>query len=431
MSVDGIKITHAGPIQPTQTTPSVMENSDIPEIKEDSDRDFESPETEESYESWSKKNKRGYVFWIICGLIILSLFLVGSYAFSGATITIYPKTYEVALDATKVYLSDVPSKTIDIVKKQEVTISVDKLTQVDRKATGDVMLYNNFSTQPQKLIAGTRLETSSGVLFKLIDPVTIPGMKPGTKNTPGSVSAKIVADKSGSAYNVGFQDFKLPAYKGTDRYSKIFGRSKNEINNGYSGQVPNLSTNQIASTTASLKKNLRDLIIKEAKSKESGTFVFVPNAFVIEYQEPVQTVSKDGKQVTLSITAKATAILFDSTELSKAILKGENLFNNSASTTQKVSYTGSLDSVLISFPRDTLKTDLTTTKNSYFTVTGTSTIYTSINESAVIESVSRLEKERALPVLKEITNATDISISIWPFWSKTLPGKNSIHLNIK
>ncbi len=95
------------------------------------------------------------------------------------------------------------------------------------KARGSVTIYNNYSTQPQKLVATTRLLTKDGTLFRLVEGVTVPGMKViDGKKVPGSVKADVIADKPGEKYNIPPAEFTIPGFKGTARYTKFSATSE-------------------------------------------------------------------------------------------------------------------------------------------------------------------------------------------------------------
>ncbi|MBU3668533.1 MAG: hypothetical protein FGM57_01040 [Candidatus Taylorbacteria bacterium] len=387
----------------------------------------------ETYESWNRNTKKGYVFWIICGLILALLLITISYIFTGATISLVPKKYDLSVSGTKVYLSDIRHSGIKVTVKDELTVDVDGTVSVDRKASGTVVLYNAFSSAEQRLVANTRLETSGGKIFRLTKSVTIPGQKTVSgKNVPGSVEAEIVADKSGDGYNVGFQDFKLPAYKGTPRYDSIYGRSKTSVGNGYSGEVPNIGSSGIASSTKALKEKLLSLAIKDAEKKnpDSAMYALIPESYITEYGEIKQTVASNGKKVTFEGSLTLTAVFIAKDDLSKAVLKAENMIQNSTSTKSQVNYTGDTGSLRISFPKDTISKDLEDTQKMYFTVSGTSSIYTMVSEETVAQAVSNLRKDRAVPVLTELTDSPDVQIEIWPWWKNTLPSKDRIRLKI-
>lgn len=424
-SIDKTKIEHV----PYKVEPAFVDRDTIDEEVEEGD---DLSVQEETYESWSKHEKKGYVFWIMCGAIA-AVFLFGiSYLFSGATITLTPKKYDVSVESTKVYLSDVTHKKVSATASDELTVTVSGTVKVDRKATGTVVLYNSFSSGEQKLIAGTRLETTGGKIFRLKDAVTIPGQKTVSgKKVPGSVQASIEASETGESYNVGYQDFKLPAYKGTPRYDSIYARSKDSVGNGYSGEVPNLGNTGISSSTKDLKDKLLTQALEKIKGDLPNGFALIPESYIAEYGKIDQSVSKDGTKVTFKGSVTVTALLLSPEALSKSILKAENMIGTSTTTSQQAQYSGDVSSLKVQLPKDTLVSDFDTSSKMYMTVTGTTSIYSMVSQDTVAQAVSRLQVDRATPVLKELTDSDSVEISIWPWWSNVLPGKDKIRLKIK
>lgn len=390
-------------------------------------------DSEETFTTWRKKHKRGYVFWALCIGAVVVIFVAVSSFFVSANVRITPKKYEVTLESAKLYISEIPHKTVDVDSEISIDVASKGTVKVDRKAKGTVVLYNAFSSADQKLTANTRLETSDGKIFRLDNPITIPGQKTtGGKKVPGSVEALVTADKSGDDYNVGFKDFKLAAYKGTDRYEKIYARSKTNIDNGYTGEVPNISQKEIASSTASLKtilsQKIEELIL--AKAEKYPDHVYVPGSHITNFNPISQKTSADGNQVTLKGTAKATAVFFEKKSLSRQILNEEKVINTASTTQSKITYTGDITKIKAAFPADSILADLASGKNTYLTVTGTSTMYSTIDESILSQAISRLNKVQAIPVVKELVDSDQIEISIWPWWIRTLPTKSAIKVDI-
>lgn len=101
-----------------------------------------------------------------------------------------------------------------------------KSSGVNQKARGSVIIYNTFSTEPQSLVATTRLETADGKLFRLVNGVTVPGMtNTGGQKEAGVIEALVVADQSGEEYNIDPTTFTIPGFKGSPKYSAFSAKS--------------------------------------------------------------------------------------------------------------------------------------------------------------------------------------------------------------
>ena len=411
----------------TQPTSSEQDASDFEEDATNQDVEAVGEiDEEESFEEW-KKHQSGSswkAIAVISVCLILAIIFVPLY-FSNATIRISPTKHDVSLTNTKLTLGDINHKSLDTEAEGSMTIAANGTVKVERKATGTIVLYNAFNSSSQKLVAGTRLQTPNGSIFKLKNPVTIPGQTTSKgKTTPGSVSATVEADVAGDKYNLGFQDFNIVAYKGTDRYEKIYGRSKTALANGYLGTVPNISASQIASTTTALKNDILAKIdatfTKDTKDIE-GNYIYLPDIKKVTFDDLDQSVSKDGLKATLTLKAKATATVLSANELAKTIVMGQ--MNDSATSTSNVNqsddivYEGDFSKLRINLnPADAIDSSSTV-----LTFSGSTSIASALDKTRVARAVSTLTKEQAIIALKKIVELDSVEIDIAPWWKSTLP----------
>jgi hypothetical protein len=143
-----------------------------------------------------------------------------TFVFNSATVTIVPK-HEDIQDMSKVYSLSLTGDagtigytlaTSTLTKTK--TLSVSETKVVESKASGKIVIYNNFDSEPQRLIKNTRFESAAGKIYRVNQSVVVPG-KNGT--TPGSIEVTVYADEVGSSYNAAPTDFTIPGFKGTER----------------------------------------------------------------------------------------------------------------------------------------------------------------------------------------------------------------------
>ncbi len=179
---------------------------------------------------------------IIAGIGVIVLLLIGSVSFflftPKATITVLPtytkeqNTFELKLISagtdspstdTDTSTLEVPYRLIEDTIAVPLTITPSGVgASGERKARGKVVIYNAFSTDPQPLVATTRLETSTGIIFRLTTGVTVPGVTTiAGKEEPGAIEAEIVADQSGDTYNIASTTFTIPGFKGNAKFDKF------------------------------------------------------------------------------------------------------------------------------------------------------------------------------------------------------------------
>lgn len=450
-ATDGVVRKHEK--SPAETTkPTESKDS----VESTSSADIYDESIEEDFEEWREHHKAGP--WKIVGaigmLLVIGIFLL-TFTFARATIRISPTKHEITLKETKIALDDVTHKIIETSASAEVEVKANGMAKVDRKATGKVVLYNAFNSSAQKLVEKTRLQTPNGLIYLTKTAVTIPGQKTVSgKLTPGSVEVEVEAEKAGTEYNKGFQDFTIVAYKGTDRGTKIYGRSKTALANGYSGTVPNIANADIASGTEKLKKDIlakidAEFTDKAAKEDKNGTYSYLSGGKSVTYGEVKQTVSKDGTKATLSLKADALGIILIESEVAKLIVKSQSaeddvlLATSTTDTAGNVTNTKSTVAVLdnasegdeIVYEGDLSKLDIkldpsTNIDNARVTMTlsGQASITSAIDTDRIARSVSGLSKEQALAALKKFIELDSVEISILPWWKSTLPHASNIKI---
>ncbi|MDO8602017.1 MAG: hypothetical protein Q7R62_02750 [bacterium] len=137
---------------------------------------------------------------------------------------------------------------------------------IERKATGIITIYNAYSSAAQSLIANTRFVTPDGKVFRLVSAVTVPGAKIASgKVVPSSVTAEVIADKPGSAYNIGpIAKLTIPGFSGTPKYEGFYGDSKAAFTGGFIGEAKVATEEDIKNakvkSTANLESSLRTLM---------------------------------------------------------------------------------------------------------------------------------------------------------------------------
>jgi len=118
---------------------------------------------------------------------------------------------------------------------------------IEGVAGGEVILFNKTS-EPQVLVKTTRLLTSSGVLFRLSDKVTIPAN--------GETKAKVYADKPGKDSNIGPSSFTIPGLS-VDKQKVVYAQSTQPMENGVR-QVGVLTDNDIQSAIKDFEQKIKD-----------------------------------------------------------------------------------------------------------------------------------------------------------------------------
>jgi hypothetical protein len=245
-----------------------------------------------------KMKKKTKLALIALGSIVVIVIVAffASTRFSKATFSIKPKSLPLSINGTYVAQGAAGKgalayELVTIRGAASTTVPATDGPKISTKAHGTVRVYNSYSAQPVKLIAGTRMANDTGLVYRLSSSIVIPGY---TKNQgtimPGSIAANIVADQAGDAYNIGksdgLSDFKFLGYKGTPKYESVFARIASDIVGGYVGTKKNLAPAVLASTTAGLKTSLSNTLVAKLKNSIPPEYIMFDNGFAVKYSLP-------------------------------------------------------------------------------------------------------------------------------------------------
>ncbi len=138
---------------------------------------------------------------------------------------------------------------------------------IGAKAQGSVTIKNTYSTLPQTLVAGTRLE-ANGLIFRTLSDVEVPGYTDsgGGNITAGTANVSAAADAPGDQYNIS-GSFKIPGFAGTAKYDKITGVSASAMSGGSTKEVGVVSAADIANARKSFSDDANTDVKKEGQGK--------------------------------------------------------------------------------------------------------------------------------------------------------------------
>lgn len=398
------------------------------------EKNSELSEVAETFDSWNTPLRKNHRLWFVVVCAALGVAYALSIYFSSGTVIIRPASHTVVLNNLRISLKDIDYKVLDFTVVATSSLSAKGSTHLEKYATGTIVLYNTYSTAPQKLQAQTRFVAPNTLVYRLVSPVTIPGSKTAEgKQTAGNVEAKVIADKPGEAYNAPFTDFSIVSYKGTDKYEKIYGRSKTAIAGGYVGTIPNIPANDIASSTAALTSALalaaQDALQQKSLDISVG-YVYIPEAMYIEYGKVTQKPNVSSTLVELSQSAEVVAVAINTHQVGDLIAASDDTVK-SLSLGSRVSFdlsSTSRGTLIASFETGIDKDSVKKGSISMY-LEGTSTITSFIDKEALATTVKGLSKTQAISVVRDIVEVRSIEIITRPWWATSLP-TNSRHIEV-
>ncbi len=282
-----------------------------------------------------KKRSGGGMKWllIVLGIIVIiaGLGYIASVYFARAKFTIVPRTIPVQINSTYAARSSsatgVTSTTTLVYEIMTLkgsassTVPASNGSLISTKAAGSITLYNASGNAAQRLVAGTRLTTDSGKVYRLTSSVVIPAPQySSTKSSivPGSISASIVADQPGEEYNISssgsISDFKVAAFKATAKYETVYGRIKSEITGGFVGTKKIVNPTVLASTTAVLQSQLTGSLLNQAQAAVPEGYLMYDGGYTSSFTQPTISYS-DTTSARVAIQGTINALIFKKSDL--------------------------------------------------------------------------------------------------------------------
>lgn len=397
-----VKLRKEHPVQefiPQEPEPIEREQVEEPTQYEDSPR---------------QPGKRRTGLWYTLGAILLVLALAfgASTLFHSATLTLVPRTLSSAITSEitakkSAAIGELPFQVLTVKQSASETVKANGEKQVDKKATGTIIIYNNYSTAPQRLIKNTRFSTPEGLIFRISDSVTVPGKK-GT--TPGSVEAVVTADVSGESYNVGLKDFTIPGFKGDPRYTSFYARSKTPLSGGFSGIQKIVADADRAKAKSNIESKLIAELTKLAPGQVALDQILFDKAMRIDFTSLPEEAS--GDSVTLKEEGVLSLIVFDKEKLSETVAKqyikdykGEAIL---ITNLDKLSFT----------PKGDFRPNADTLS---FTLSGAAAFEWTYDELTLKQALAGKPRADIPTVLSKYPMIEKADISIRPFWLRKFP----------
>ncbi len=354
----------------------------------------------------------------IVGIVLLVIGVgLYTYVFDHATITIVPK-YKDINDLARVFpfikegtvgTEGVPFISTSTTLSQSKTLNLSESRKVEAKATGKVTIYNNYDSNPQKLIKNTRFLSTEGKIYRINQSIEVPGKK---GLTPGSLTVMLYADSNGSDYNSSATSFTIPGFKGSPRESAFNAKSVGPLTGGSSGSMSLVSLSDLNAAKDSLTLSLEKEIKDQMQKVTQEGYVPMTTALEVTYDDNADEVLK-GTTGTYKLTATGHLMLADESKLAEAIGK-----------------------TLVDYTNEPLRLDkgtaLTFTRKQSDHMTSSSTVFSILVEGkpriiwasdtvAIKSLVKGKSRDEFKPLMKTISSIESAEINFSPLWLSRFP----------
>ncbi|OHA17655.1 MAG: hypothetical protein A2664_03490 [Candidatus Taylorbacteria bacterium RIFCSPHIGHO2_01_FULL_46_22b] len=384
-----------------------------------------------------KKNGRFFRWGIIVGsiLVLAAAGILVSNIFSSAVVTITPKQITASVDIS-LPISSMPSNAVLAYTVLTATSSAsevvpsNKEADVQKKASGQIVVYNNFSNADQRLIKNTRFEAPDGRIYRIDSSVVVPGQKieSGSK-VPGSITVTVYADAVGTDYNLKVADLKgdftIPGFKGSPRYEAFYGRIKSDIVGGFSGKARVVDEVTLSAITDKLKVDLAESLKNKINSSLPTSVVAPQDLSSVDFSiNSVDNPSGDG--VVISVLGVVHALAFDTFAFSEAVAnKMLSEYTGGGILIQNLS---DLDLV----PHNSTQKALWEAGNLSLSVSGNAHFVWQFDEKKVKEDLEGKPKQATNGVMQKYSAIEQAEVILKPMWLQSYPSNpDKIHIKLK
>lgn len=263
----------------------------------------ESPRPSPSYIEETRKPGVGRVLmWVLAGVLLTFLALVGFFFFRPTNVTVIPRSHTVTFSDTA-RVAVVPEgqegglhfTQVRVDKEETATLPAGSVQKVEEKAQGTITISNSFSTEPVRLIKNTRFENAAGLVYRISDSINVPGKK---GSVPGVLTVKVTADQAGEKYNLpGSDSFTLPGLKSNaEMYKGVTAKSASAFTGGFVGEKPSVDAAAAEAARSQMRTRLTEAVRQNTTESQDG-FVF-PNLVVVTFETKPDTVENGSARLT-------------------------------------------------------------------------------------------------------------------------------------
>lgn len=411
-------ITQEAPDQLSFLAQSLLE--DAKPIEEKLDEDFAKA---------ANASKKVLYLRIGIAVFVLSAVVWGYFELPRATLKVYAQREKISFSldvsgdklATGIDLEkhSIPVQVVQISKSLNNTFTAKTQGNFESKTRGTVTIYNFFA-HPQAMIP-SRLQSLAGQTYWSQRNIKIPAATTSQgKTEPGRLTIEIIADQKGDGFNLDCSQtspcrFTVPAWKGSENYTKIYAKATAPIQGGGSGQGYLVSDDEYQKAEAMLRERLLQEGQKSLSASIPSGFTLLENTLNSEISNlssspKVGGLSKDGNaSIKGDILIRAFLIKSDDVKsLIDKVVKGQ-LKDDKISHPDSATFEQTIDE----FDFDKGKVSLKVQAQEETSVT--------IDIQKLKDQLLGKQESDVRALLSKIISVQSAEVTLWPFWVRSIP----------
>lgn len=353
---------------------------------------------------------------IVIGFVLLTVLLLGVIAYFSFAKTVVTVETSITADSFTIETTVQELQGVIIVTDIDGSIVYSDITPGEQrigKSTGEVTLINNY-TDDQPLVETTRLLSSSGILFRTAESVTIPA--------GGQVTVPVIADEEGPEGDIGPSTFEVVAlWDGLKE--QIYGESDSAMRGG-SQAVGVVTQTDIANARQELERQVLQQADERFDAEQSSLQqdslpanpLRIPNAVSIATlaTDISPLAGEQAESVSVTETHTIASAIIDEELLEQRIEQAlTEQVTNGAPLTQTIS----LEDAVMTL--SDVNTDLT---NATVTISFEGDIKSALPAAAQdTTNITNKTADQVREYLTQFDEITSVDVQISPAWSARTP----------
>jgi hypothetical protein len=288
---------------------------------------------------------------------------------------------------------------------------------VERKSTGKLTVYNEYSKEPVKIISNTRFRSKEGQIFRSYASFYVPGMKTvGGISEPGTVEISVSADQAGAEYNIGPSDFSLPGLAGSPMATAVYAKSAAPMSGGFKGDAPVIGDEDLKVAKETLEERLTQSLLAKVRAGLGENGILIEDAYVLDFtfsEYDAKTLDAESENG-LTMDGTIHAVVLDKEALSRVVARRE--LPGVGDESVLIENWSDMEIELTSYE------NLSSAKDLSLRVRGPARFVWQFNKAALAEDLAGIPKREYSGVFAEYPSIESATVDIKPFWKSSFPG---------
>lgn len=279
------------------------------------------------------------------------------------------------------------------------------------RASGTITIFNEYSTQSQRLITNTRFETAEGLIYRVKSPVTVPGYTTsGGDKVPGSIEVTVYADDPGESYNIAPASFTIPGLAGSPQFDSMYARSDGAMTGGFVGERAVVDEAVRDAAALELRSELDRAAREGLRNRLSSEQFIIEDTLSVAFVDQPDKATDSGAEV--SVKAIASAPAFNETQVAALVAsEGGVVFDAPLEIQNREALTIQIDQS--SDDQETLG----------FVISGDAQLVAQVDTEQFLRDIQGKDQGAVGSTLTRYPGIKDLNLSVYPFWRQSLPGE--------